>query len=64
MTQSLRQRRELHAVTQIGKERPRADWLDPAWHGPDGYQPAGTHGDVSNFAKRQAERAAQAKERK
>ena len=60
MTQTMRQRRELHAVTAAAKPaEPGSYWLDPRWHdplNPNGYKFAATHGTSDEFLQRQIKR--------
>jgi hypothetical protein len=56
---TLRQRRELHEVTQIAaKQEPRTLVDGMEWHS------AATHSDVSNFLARQIKRGLVPRERK
>jgi len=66
MSLNIKQRRELRAVTAIGKPvEPALTWLDSAWHDdPDGYQRASTHNTVDAFRARQIARGMVPKEGK
>ncbi len=59
MSQTIRMKRELHAVTAAKPEPTASHWLDPRWHdpkNPDGYQFATTHGTSDAFKARQVKR--------
>ncbi len=57
MSQSLRQRRELHEVCAIGKPAPKLLTEGAVYHAAD------THGDVARFMARQVARGLKPKEK-
>ena len=62
MTQTLRQRRELRAVSAIGKPEPTR-LVDGMPYGPQHHNDAESHGDVNNFLARQIARGLVPKEK-
>ena len=66
MSLNIKQRRELRAVTAIGKPTEHTPhWLQSWWHDdPDGYQRASTHNTVDAFRARQIARGMVPKEGK